>query len=335
MENADCEPCSSSQYEPKSLAECLELLSGPVHRDHILVRDVDNWNQLSIQEVITGIGTEQIAEFKKRTDTALHAVHLFAHEITPRTTESLGLSLIKSLLCLEVDTDGDGVPLDESEAEICDNIARLFLRIEAVSKSRTCISDFVTRALLDKETLVYNKYKLLKSLRVGFRSLASRRTGVKTILDDHNLNALVSVGDSRSKLALLNDFAANISSAFDCALVGILWNKDEQLTKSVLFAEIVQTILDVADCTQDVSLIGSSVMQISEYVRETTDIEVVKCVLRMILADRRTLVEILNDHGGAAKLRGMITRLQVRPDLPKDLAELIDAINDCVAPPML
>ena len=317
---------------PTCLAECLELLSRPVARDHYLIREADNLNQVSIQEVIAGIGTEKIEDSKKRQEAALYGVRIYMDEITSRTSMSLGISLINSLLCLEIDTDDDGVPLDEDEANVCDHIARLMLRVEAVSQSQMILADFFTRILLDKETLLYNKYKLLKAVRVACRSLTSWPADGSFSLHRRNVQSLVPIANSKSTLAVLNDFAANVSLAFDRALVGLLSNQEILPTNNVLIGEIMLTLIELANFTKDVGHIASSIIEISDLVRETTDVEVVKGVLRMILTDQKTLEEILCDREGTRKLLLMTKILKARVDLSQDISELLDAIHNCVEP---
>jgi hypothetical protein len=317
----------SCLYEPSSLLECLELLSRPLQRDHYRMRDMDRLNYVTVEDVITGTGTEQSLSLKKRTDSAVSKVREFVDEISYRNAEAVGLHLLNRLLQIEPESDDEGVPLDESEKYLCDTIGMLITRIGAVSESGKTLGSFMQAFLTDKEQLMYNKYKLMKSVRSASLSLSQDAVNKASCMEGGARATLFKSTTCDSAIALLNNICDSSSLAIRSAAKQLLLNEDSIFINTILINELVETQIQMSQLSKDWNNTALFIEETMELIGDTSEHDVVKSFLRLMLIDRRILMELMDDKETLSGLWRLTNRLMMNKSLPEEVNEIIQTIH--------
>jgi len=317
-------------YQPGCLAECLELLSRPLPRDHSLVRDSERVNIVSVHDVITGTGTERSAEESTRLTQAISRVTMFLDEISTRNVDLLGLPILNRLLQIEPDCDEDGVPVEESEDELCLIIAKVLIRIEAVIESRSVLSNPLSAFLCDKEQLMYNKYKLLKSVRFATGTLRSAIHGNNSPSSTET-GILCNYASTHSTLAVLNNFSATMSSAVGVSMKTTLQNKDALFLNKVLISELVETQVEVCRASRDWSQAASVLDQAIELIDSESEEDIIKALMRLLLVDDRVLLAMTDSEEVARKLQRFTVAVKSRKVLDSAITDTVPFIEEAVA----
>lgn len=242
----------SKLYEPCSLSECADMILRPLGRDHYLCRNEEQFNQLTISDVILGVGTEQKTDTKKRIDISISHLGRFIDEVTVRNVNRIGLPLVKTLLNIETDADEDGVPLEDVENELCSVVGRILVRCDQVSSDSQSVRRFCSALLSDGEQLVYHKYKLLKSLKAGFKQLSYPSES-----DGRGLLAIVGMDKQFSMVKLQNRFTETYSKTLQDAFSRLI--SASKLAEKALLPEIAAAQVSVAGVSKDWGSLESSI----------------------------------------------------------------------------
>ena len=318
-ERADCK-----LYTPSSLVECLELLSHPLPRDHFLVRDSDKLNSVTLQDITTGTGTEQYSELARRRRVSLTSIPRFIDELTYRNVSSVGIGLINITLQIEPESDDDGVPIESSENSLCDIVGGILLQIQNVSCGSHPVTDFIKSFLTQKEQLVYNKYKLLKSVRSVTRSLTDSASNGIRKLD----SSLVRAYSNMSSIAILNNFSDSSSLALKDSLKQILAQEDSLLINKIIVVEMVDTQIQVCKDCGDWSHAIELFVSASSSLVSSCDEEVWRVLVRLLLADKLVLHILLHDEEDLGIVRRLLSRLMRIDSFSCDFTELIQTLHD-------
>ena len=266
-------------YQPSSLSECIDLLSRPLAGDHFLRHAEERLNQITINDVILGVGTEQISDNKNRVDLSVSFLGDFLDEIVGKNVGRVGFPLIKMLVNLEVEADDDGVPIESAETRMCSLIGRILVRCDQVSMNIKDVESFCCDLLDDNEQLVYHKYKLLKALTSGFKEICDTREGKgKEVL------AVVRQDDHFSITKLRNRFTETFSRTLIRTLNTKLGNSDQW--GYVLFPEIIASQIVVASLCKDWNSLEIPINNLCRHIEKNSMIkeDLVQCVLSLLLS---------------------------------------------------
>ena len=337
---ADFDDCD---YQPRSLWECHQLLSKPLGRDHILVKEVEKRNLISVGDVIRGVGTECMKESRLRSSLALSSIRTFVSEISSRNAAVLGGGLIRTLLALETNTDDDGVPLDEEENIVTDIVADLIMEIQ-LKAGPEAIQDISDHVLRSREVLLYTKYKLLRSFRKAIVGLDSRLEKEKTarlaIIDhpphsSHSL-AIAAVPTQRSLVSIHSSFSEFLAFSLDKHMKNITdAEKFNPFTDQIFLTELISTKLELFKKSKnDLSIIESSIPILTKFVIDHSQLDenFLRAYLQFLVVDPQVLTEIVTDSETLFLVRKAISKLSSFPSLPIEVKEIVSLIHDCINP---
>jgi hypothetical protein len=338
---ADLEDC---EYQPRSLWECHQLLTSPLGRDHILIKEVDRRNLMSYGDVIRGVGTECMREARLRTSLAIGKVRDFRSEINSRNAPILGVGLIRAILALETSTDDDGVPVEEEENNMTDIVADLMLEIQ-LKAGPSAIRNITDDILKSREILLYTKYKLLQSFRkaiVGLETRIETERSLRQAIEDNRCStntqnhSLVHVSPARSLASIKASFSEFVSSSLDRHLQHITTQeKMNPFTDQILLTELIGTKLALfKNSKNDLSIIESAVTPLSQFVIDYPNLDenFVRAYLQLLVVTPQVLVEIVADQELLFVVRKAVTKLVHRDELPENVKEIIALIQDCITP---
>ena len=317
-------------YEPSSLIECLELFSRPLPRDHFLIRDLERVNTVSIQDVITGTGTERLSERTARSDFALKALPCFIDEISPQCVDTVGLPLLSKLLEIEPECDEDGVPVEQAEDSLCQIISAVLLRLQAALDGSMTLSDSLSRFLCHNEQLMYNKYKLLKSTRFAVSSLECALKAQAQPESKKTL-ALCSSSSSGSLMTVMNNFSSSVTSFTGITIRNTLRDKEGLFLTKVLVGELVTTQIEVCKASKDWSQAAAVIEQAIDLIDEDAEEDVVKALMRLLLIDERVLLAMTDNDENARRLKNFTTAISAHAKLDSAIKETVRYIDETIA----
>ena len=313
-------------YEPSSLAECVDLLSRPVHRDNPIFCDPESVNRKLISDLVTGVGTEQPLDTLKRKTLAASFIDDHRDDITSRTCGVLGISAVKCLLELEGETDDDGVPTDESEEKICGIIGRIIARMESVSISGPSVSDALQSILNDKNQLIYHKYKLLRAIRSGSKVLADAR--VNPHLESlAGSTSYAMQGACKSKIATLNGFVSGVSRIVEKSILETLANKESLFLNKVLLNELVETAIELGRSGKDWTFVADTCERIIPTAEKENDEDIIKPVLGLFLADRRVVQFLASEPDTSRKMCNALNTWLALTTISEEVKDVIRAVS--------
>jgi hypothetical protein len=255
---------------------------------------------------------------------------MFLDEISTRNVDLLGLPILNRLLQIEPDCDEDGVPVEESEDELCRIIAKVLIRVEAVIESRSVLSNPLSAFLCDKEQLMYNKYKLLKSVRFATGTLRSAIHGNNSPSSTET-GILCNYASTHSTLAVLNNFSATMSSAVGVSMKTTLQNKDALFLNKVLISELVETQVEVCRASRDWSQAASVLDQAIELIDSESEEDIIKALMRLLLVDDRVLLAMTDSEEVARKLQRFTVAVKSRKVLDSAITDTVPFIEEAVA----
>ncbi len=328
---------SPYEYRPQSLWECYSLLCNALPRDHLLVKGLEKRNRVCFSDIITGVSTESETESLLRRSMALDNVPVHIGELNARNVAVLGEGLVRKLLAIETDTDDDGVPLEADEENVTNVVGSLLAEMRLKSDTSQTVDNLVSSILGNKEVLFYTKYKLLKSVDYSVRCLADCHPRHSPSLCSHS-SPSVSSGSllpksSRSELARIREsyrstMARTVSREIDHVV------KDEQQMKFVGHVFVIELMNTLMKMYQDVSDLEPAVMSIGNHINRANylDPDLIKNYLRMLLLDKRIMIELVEDDEIVNLLRRVMRKLEGVTTLEPEAKTIIRTVRECIDP---
>ena len=285
---------------------------------------------MSVHDVITGTGTERLSEGSIRREEAISALPSLIDEISARNINELGLPILNQLLQIEPDCDEDGVPLEESEDSLCGISSEVLVRLQAVSNSNNLLPNSLFAFLNDKEQLMYNKYKLLKSSRFAIGALGKALQDRKSSTSERT-TSLCTTSSSATTLAVLNNFASSVSSSLGLAMKETLMNRDALFLNKVLVGELVTTQIEVCNVSKDWSQAATVLEQAIGLVDSDSDEDVMKALMRLLVVDERVVLAITESEESARKLKRFTSIIASSRRLDPAVKDAIQFIDQTIA----
>ena len=315
---------------PQSLGECLQLLTQPLARDHILVKGDENRNQVSVGDVFTGVGTECPSEARSRVALAVAHTAEYIDEISSRNANALGTGLVRALLNVQTETDEEGVPLEEDENKICDIIGQCLLQIQAKSRDSRAVTNLSNSILSNSEVLMYAKYKYLKSVRSGVVALDTTNGPPTEPALPVSQTSIVQSHTQQALAVIRRNYSASVCKSVDGQLERVLNEPDLLWVNQVLVNELIESAIVVSKSTKDLDVLEAPIITLLKFLKTHNDGEVVKALLRVLLVDRLILIQLVEDEDTVKLLRVVMKRLKDDSSLPIEVRDVIASIHNCI-----
>lgn len=316
---------------PISLYECWDLLRHPLGRDHFLVKGSDDRNIITVDDVVTGVGTESLEEAKIRRNLALEYLPDHIYQLNHRNVKTLGYGLVHILLSLEGECDEDGVPVESVETKMTSLIGELILVGQLYDKCM--FKKLIDSILPDNEFLFYTKYKFLKSIRSSFLTIND-----SSFMSGLMLNDGFHIVSDKDRSGIMQKFVASVHVVNGCVekyfFDTISSKKPNPFTDTLLLVELIETKLVIFSKFKDIDCL-LSIVQIVVSVENKSlagDAHFVNAILRLILASPKLLVEFVEDPDDTRNLKNFLSRIKKAQHEPI-VMETVSSILACLSPP--